>query len=150
VVYFYADWCSYCRTLDNQYLPSAPVQEYLRAVVKVRINPEQGVAERALATRFGVTGYPSFFVMRHSATRLVNVQPFRRVGNLTPTQFANACRAVAPVSRKAPAVRSPGTSGKFSERRERLVTKQTTSSGGAHIVTVVPAAPASRKTGRKQ
>src|SRR5688500_10512268 len=43
VVYFYADWCPYCRTLDSQYLPSAPVQDYLRGVVKVRINPEQGV-----------------------------------------------------------------------------------------------------------
>src|SRR6266481_9032326 len=58
VVYFYADWCPYCHTLDAQYLPSAPVQEYLRHVVKVRINPEYGRPERELANRYGVTGYP--------------------------------------------------------------------------------------------
>ncbi len=152
VVYFYADWCSYCRTLDNQYLPSAPVQDYLRGVVKVRINPEHGPAERALATRYSVKGYPSFFVMRgRSATRPATVSPFRRVANLTPTQFANACRAIAPVSRKATAVKGSGTSGKFRERGSEVVTKRTTTNGGSQIVTVVPTASASRKAvGRRQ
>ncbi len=139
VVYFYTDWCSYCRTLDNQYLPSAPVQDYLRGVVKVRINAEQGFAERALAKRYGVSGYPSFFVMRNPAARPVNVSPFRRVGNLTPTQLANAYRAVAPVSQKLAAVRSSGRSGKFRERSGELVTTKTTTKGGAQIVTVTPA-----------
>jgi thiol-disulfide isomerase/thioredoxin len=142
VVYFYADWCPYCRTLDSQYLPSAPVQDYLGRVVKVRINPEQGLAERALAKRFGVAGYPSFFVMRDSAARPVNVQPFRKVSNMTPTQFANACRAIAPVSRTAPAVKNSGASGKFSERQADLVAKETTTSGGTKILTVVPVATA--------
>ncbi len=153
VVYFYTDWCPYCRTLDSQYLPAAPVQDYLQGVVKVRINPEHGPAERALAKRYGVNGYPSFFVMRNPAARPVSVQPFRRVTNLTPTQFANACRAIAPVSRNVSAVRSSGTSGKFRERPGELVTKQTTTKGGAQIVRVMPAAPASRKAGgssRKQ
>ena len=148
VVYFYTDWCPYCRTLDSMYLPSAPAQDYLRGVVKVRINAEQGFAERALAKRFGVTGYPSFFVMRHSATRPVNVSPFRRVGNLSPTQFANACRTIAPVSRKAAAVQGRGKSGKFSERRESLVTTKRTTGGGAQIVTVTPTAK--KVGGRKQ
>ena len=152
VVYFYADWCGYCRTLDSQYLPSAAVQDYLGRVVKVRINPERGFAERALAKRYGVTGYPSFFVMSHPAARPVNVSPFRRVGNnLTPTQFANACRSIAPVSRKVSAVKGSGTSGKFRERPSGLVTKKTTTDGGSQIVTVMPAVPALRKAGgRKQ
>jgi thiol-disulfide isomerase/thioredoxin len=151
VVYFYADWCPYCRTLDSQYLPSAPVQDYLGRVVKVRIHPEQGVAERALAKRYGVSGYPSFFVISHSAARPINVSPFRRDGNnLTPTQFANACRSIAPVSRKAIAVKSSGTSGKFRLRPSELVTKNTTTAGGSKIVTVVPAAAALKTVGRKQ
>ena len=150
VVYFYADWCPYCRTLDSEYLPSAPVQDYLRGVVKVRINPEHGVAERALATRYGVKGYPSFFVMRHSAARPVSVSPFRRVvGNLTPTQFANACRAMAPISRKMPAPRNSGASGKFRERRSDLVIKETKTSGGSQILTVIPAAASPRVRSRK-
>ena len=39
VVYFYTDWCPYCRALDIDYLPTTPVKDYLRGVVKVRINP---------------------------------------------------------------------------------------------------------------
>ena len=150
IVYFYADWCSYCRTLDNEYLPSAPVQDYLRGVVKVRINAEQGFAERALAKRFGVTGYPSFFVMRNPAARPVMVTPFRRVGsNLTPTQLANAYRAVAPVSQKVAAVRSAGHSGKFRVRPGEVVTTKRTTKGGAQIVTVTPAATTPRTQARK-
>ena len=152
VVYFYADWCPYCRTLDSEYLPSAPVQDYLRGVVKVRINPEHGPAERALAARYSVKGYPSFFVMRgHSATLPATVSPFRRVGNLTPTQFANACRAIAPVSGKATAVKGSGASGKFRERGAEVVTRKATTNGGSQIVTVEPTRSASRKAvGRKQ
>ena len=112
VVYFYVDWCPYCKTLDNQYLQSAPVQDYLRGVVKVRINAEQGFAERALAKRFGVTGYPSFFVVLIPAARPVMVSPFRRVGNLTPTQLAKAYRAVAPFSQEV-AVRSSAIAENF-------------------------------------
>jgi thiol-disulfide isomerase/thioredoxin len=149
IVYFYTDWCGYCRILDNQYLPSAPVQDYLRGVVKVRINPEHGQAERALANRYGVNGYPSFFVMRNSATRSVDVHPFRRGGNLTPAEFAKACRVVAPISQKLATGSSAGTSGKFRERPD-VVTKVTTTKGGGMMVTVVPPAPASRKaTGKK-
>jgi thiol-disulfide isomerase/thioredoxin len=147
VVYFYTDWCPYCRTLDNKYLPAVPVQDYLRGVIKVRINPEHGQAERALSERYGINGYPSFFVMRHLSAAPANVQPFRRVGNnLTPTEFANACRAIAPISGKASVARSSGASGKFRERAE-LQTKVTTTKGGGQIVTIVPATPAPRKAG---
>ncbi len=149
VVYFYTDWCGYCRALDNKYLPSAPVQDYLRGVVKVRINPEHGQAERALSIRYGVNAYPSFFVMRNSANRPINVNPFRKVGSLTPTEFANACRSIAPITRTATASRSSGTSGKFRERPE-VVTRVATTKGGGQIVTVVPTAPAPRKAGSKK
>ena len=103
VVYFYADWCPYCHTLDNQYLPAAPVQQYLRGVVKVRINPEQGRPEREIANQYGVTGYPSFFVMRNASSTPRNVNPFRKGGiNWSPTQFVTACQQAASVSSQAP------------------------------------------------
>src|SRR5688572_5520061 len=150
VVYFYTDWCPYCRALDKDYLPTAPVQDYLRGVVKVRINPEQGQAERALAQRYGVNGYPSFFIARASAMPPVNVHPFRRAGKLTPEQFANACRAVAPASRKVAAEQGTGTSGKFRERSTGVEIKETTTKGGAKILTVVPGATSSQtKPGRQ-
>ncbi len=97
VVYFWAGWCPYCQKLDSHYLPTAPVQDYLRGVIKVRIYPEQGPAERELAKRYNVRGYPSFFIIREAAAKPVKVHPFRRGGrNLTPTQFADACQAAGP------------------------------------------------------
>jgi thiol-disulfide isomerase/thioredoxin len=100
VVYFYTDWCPYCRNLDSRYLPSAEMQDYLSRVVKVRINPEFGKAERELATSYGVSGYPTFLLMRTAAAHPIKVHPFRNGGDLTPAQFAQACVRAAPVSRK--------------------------------------------------
>ena len=92
VVYFYADWCPYCRDLDSQYLPAPPVTEFLKGVVKVRINPEHGRPEREIANQFGVTGYPSFFVISKRSSLPAKLNPFRRSGaNLTPAEFARAC-----------------------------------------------------------
>ena len=98
IVYFYTDWCPYCRELDAEYLPNPAVAEYLRGVVKVRINPEHGPAEREIADRYDVRGYPRFYVIRNSTSAPRNLQPFRRSGDLTPEQFAMACRQVAPLS----------------------------------------------------
>src|SRR5678816_653242 len=96
IVYFYTDWCPYCRSLDNQYLPSQPVRDYLRTVVKVRINPGHGRAERELANRYGVTGYPSYFVIQKAAAAPRQISPFRRGGpNLTTAEFAVAMQNAA-------------------------------------------------------
>ncbi|HEX6285740.1 MAG TPA: thioredoxin family protein [Pyrinomonadaceae bacterium] len=99
VVYFYTDWCPYCQTLDSDYLTAAPVQQYLKGVVKVRINPEHGPAEESIARQYGVTGYPAFFIVSTSAARPRKVHPFRRGGkNLTPAEFASACDQAASFS----------------------------------------------------
>jgi thiol-disulfide isomerase/thioredoxin len=98
IVYFYTDWCPYCHALDSEYLPTPVVQDYLRRVVKVRINPEIGPAEREIADRFDVTGYPRFYVIRTPTSVPKNRHPFRRGGaNLTPEEFVKACQLVAPV-----------------------------------------------------
>jgi thiol-disulfide isomerase/thioredoxin len=96
VVYFYADWCPYCQTLDARYLPVPEVQSYLKQVIKVRINPEHGRAERELAARYGITGYPAFFIIRQPSARPVQVSPFSQRGNMTPAEFARACAQAAP------------------------------------------------------
>lgn len=137
VVYFYADWCPYCRTLDSQYLPSAPVQQYLSRVVKVRINPEHGPAERDIAARFGVTGYPAFFVLTSLGRR--KVSPFRKnLANLTPAEFAKACQqggrrttqvAVSNPITKPPMVRNSGAAIGNNTSRKR---------GGVRITEVAP------------
>jgi thiol-disulfide isomerase/thioredoxin len=146
VVYFYADWCPYCHTLNGQYLPSAPVQDYLRRVVKVRINPEFGRPERELAIRYGVTGYPTFLVMRTASAPPMNIQPFRKSGaNLTPAQFANACRQAAPVSRKAATEsntnRSPKEPTALTARAGNRATRENERAQVVHVAPAAAAAP---------
>lgn len=103
VVYFYTDWCPYCRELDAEYFTHPAVDNYLRGVVKVRINPEHGLAEREIADKYDVQGYPRFYLSRGATSLPRNIQPFRRSGSLTPEQFALVCQQVAPL----PAVKKP-------------------------------------------
>lgn len=64
VVYFFTDWCGYCKKLDAGLLAEPEVDEFLRSqVVKVRVNPETGTSEGELAARYGVHGYPSVFLV---------------------------------------------------------------------------------------
>lgn len=90
LVYFYTDWCPYCRQLNRELLTTDRVQAAVASMVAVRINPESGPEESALAARFGIRGYPALFVDDGSGPR-----PIRRTiasGNrqrlMTPDEFA--------------------------------------------------------------
>jgi tetratricopeptide (TPR) repeat protein len=64
VVYFFTDWCGYCKRIDRDLFSSVEVDRYFsRSAFRVRVNPEESASNRMLADRFGVNGYPSFFVV---------------------------------------------------------------------------------------
>ena len=62
LVYFYADWCGFCRQFETELLTDDGVNDALKDLITVRINPENGPAERRLANMYGVSGYPALFV----------------------------------------------------------------------------------------
>jgi thiol:disulfide interchange protein DsbD len=64
-LYFYTDWCGYCRQFERELLSQAEMQEYLASIVAVRVNPEAGPAEGVVGRRYSVDSFPSLFV--HSA-----------------------------------------------------------------------------------
>jgi len=151
VVYFYTDWCPYCRALDDEYLSDPSVKQFLQRTVAVRINPEDGPEERKIANRYGVNGYPTFLIMQNESARPRNIQPFRKGGNhLTPQQFARACEdviSIVPTSPRVPRNESREALERASDRAVMNATRQTTK---AQIVEVKPAtAAAPVKTKRK-
>jgi thiol-disulfide isomerase/thioredoxin len=99
LVYFYTDWCPYCRELDRELLADARVAEYTRELIKVRINPERGAAERALADRYGITGYPSLFLHPRGLGEPTKIRRQVRDGGdrrlRTPDEFVATLRSAA-------------------------------------------------------
>jgi len=96
LIYFHTDWCPYCKKLDRDIFPSDEVSQFMRSVVKVRINPEAGPDERVLADQFGVRGYPSVFIIPINSDAPTKIYPFKRFGEtfvaVKPSEFVRACR----------------------------------------------------------
>jgi thiol:disulfide interchange protein len=76
VVYFYTDWCPYCREFNTKLLNTREVQEHLRNAAIVRINPEKGIEEKMLSRQYRIGGYPSFFLHPKAAE---NPKPIDRM-----------------------------------------------------------------------
>jgi thioredoxin-related protein len=79
----YTDWCGWCKRMDRDVYGRADVQAYLaRKFVTVKLDAEGSDAaryegrtytSRTLATRFGVTGYPTTLFLNAKGTHLGNV-----------------------------------------------------------------------------
>lgn len=62
LLYFYTDWCVFCRDVDNNLFSDSVAITAMRPFVKVRINPEAGTAEESLFHKMGGRGYPTLLV----------------------------------------------------------------------------------------
>jgi thiol:disulfide interchange protein len=62
IVYISVGWCPYCRRFEKEVLSSPLVQNVMRDMIKVNINPESGSRENAIAFQYGARGFPSFFL----------------------------------------------------------------------------------------
>jgi len=96
LVYVYTDWCPYCKTFDREILRSPEAGEFLKSIVRVKINPEAGPDSAALAERLGITGYPFVFVVPAGSDQPTKIDVFKRARNawvpLQPLEFVQACR----------------------------------------------------------
>lgn len=108
-VYFYTDWCPYCRNFQSYLLDATAVDAYFEGMAKVRINPEKGAEAAALARKYGIHGYPSFYLHPQAQAKAEPLSPFvqeRRSFRIrTPGEFITACKAV--VEKGAAAAEKP-------------------------------------------
>jgi thiol-disulfide isomerase/thioredoxin len=63
LLYFRTEWCPYCKQFDRSILSDSGVSAAMAPAVKVRIDPEKGDDERALANKFGIRGYPTLILV---------------------------------------------------------------------------------------
>jgi thiol-disulfide isomerase/thioredoxin len=89
-IYFYVNWCPYCKAMEKEILSSPEVRQYLSTISYVAINPEDGANENTLFKRFGGTGYPSFYILSSRSDA-----PQRVSRNGTPSQFIENCQGAA-------------------------------------------------------
>jgi thiol:disulfide interchange protein len=97
-VYFYTDWCPYCREFQKELLDTGPVESYLRGITRVKINPEKGPEEARLAREYGVTGYPALFVIADGGRPQQVARSTRHNGQprlKTPEEFVATLRQAA-------------------------------------------------------
>ena len=91
VVYFYTDWCGYCRQFEKELLGTVPVKRYLGEILAVRINPENGDQEQKIGQYYGVGGFPAFFVQGAKSRSMTKVERMRVENGqprlLTPQEF---------------------------------------------------------------
>ena len=79
----YTDWCGWCRRMEADVYAKPEVREYLsRRFVTVKLDAESDASatyrtrkfsESSLASRFGVTGYPTTIFLKPNGDHLVNV-----------------------------------------------------------------------------
>jgi thiol-disulfide isomerase/thioredoxin len=75
-IYFQADWCSYCRKLDEGLLNTPQGAKVLRKVVKVKISPEDSKRDDDFFRSLGGTGYPTVLLQTDSISSPQTVRMF--------------------------------------------------------------------------
>ncbi len=81
ILFFYVDWCGYCKRLKKDFLEKPEVEQVLAKYYRVKINPETGNEEQALANKYGANGYPNFLVVRPNGST-VRIHPFKQGGQV--------------------------------------------------------------------
>ena len=87
VVDAYADWCHWCKKMDEDTFTNAEVQHRMKDFIPVRINTDDNPE---MAQRYGVTGLPTTLVL--DATGKVKVS---QSGYLPPQDYLQLLAQVA-------------------------------------------------------
>jgi thiol-disulfide isomerase/thioredoxin len=63
LLYFYTDWCGYCKRLDREVFSSTAFKTRYPSLIKVKVNPEMTREGQNLARDFGVGAFPTVYVI---------------------------------------------------------------------------------------
>jgi len=121
ILYFYTDWCPYCRKFENNILADAAVKKNLESFIRVQVNPDDGSRENELARQYRVSGYPTVLFARAS-----DLQGAEAAGRAirAPADFIQATNRYLkkiPAAEVSQTVDSPKSSGLSEQVPEAVV-----------------------------
>ncbi len=94
LVYFYTDWCSFCKRLNQEYINTTEFKELSNGVYKVQINPEKSNSGNKLfKTKYKGTGYPTVLVLVPGISDdFKKYHPFSKNNDMSPALYVNKIR----------------------------------------------------------
>jgi len=94
ILYFRSESCKWCKKLDNEYLASYEVDQFISNIPKVEISSAKEAPEKALNDKYGVTGVPSFFVLIPSmdSKPAKSISSFIKGKHKTTDEFVDAIK----------------------------------------------------------
>ncbi len=68
VIYFHADWCTYCGQMEKETFGDAAVIDFLNnKAIAIKVDVDQ---EQRIARQFGVRGLPATFLLRNNGEQI--------------------------------------------------------------------------------
>ena len=105
-LYFYTDWCGYCRQFERELLSSAAVIKALGQFEVAAVNPESGDEEAALGDSYGIQSFPTLLVQTPGPQGPVALRRIIEEGGgarlMTPDEFVKALGLAAEAARSKP------------------------------------------------
>ena len=74
LVYFYTDWCGYCKRFSKNTLSNPEALKFLSKIEKVKVNPEAGDIEDTIADNLNVETLPTVFVIKNKVATPISTQ----------------------------------------------------------------------------
>lgn len=73
-LYFYADWCGFCKKMDQETFKDPSVISYLNEqYIPVRVNSDR---EKMVAAGYGVTGLPVIWLLSEKGEKIASMPGF--------------------------------------------------------------------------
>jgi thiol:disulfide interchange protein DsbD len=94
VVEFSADWCAFCRSMDNYILPRPEVQKMAGTAVFAKVDPDIDKDAADMVESFNIKSYPTFLVLDCSPQALR--ERGRIVGYQDADEFVRLLKLLVP------------------------------------------------------
>ena len=93
ILYFHVQECAWCEKMDNTYLATESVENFLMEMYKVEVDPNRGEDEAALLAQYGINRYPALLVTVPAfKIEPERVHPFLKDKQMSVEEFIQAIK----------------------------------------------------------